>query len=191
MKVLAINSSPRHKGNTYHLLETVLAEVRNAGIATELVQLGGQPAQGCIACYQCYETRDLRCTQDDGALNELLARMAAADGILLGSPVYVSDVTPELKAFLDRAALVVRASGQPLKRKVGAGVVAVRRGGAIHALDTINHFFQITQMIVPGSSYWNFGLGKGIGEVAADEEGLQCMRDLGQNMAWLLQKLNT
>ena len=120
--------------------------------------------------------------------NVFIEKMAAADGILLGSPTYVTDVSPEIKALIDRACMVSGANGAMFRRKVGAGVVAVRRGGAIHAFDTLNHFFLITQMIVPGSCYWNIGIGREPGEVEKDEEGIRTMQVLGRNMAWLLKR---
>jgi multimeric flavodoxin WrbA len=116
--------------------------------------------------------------------------MIAADAIILGSPVYVTDVSSEMKALIDRTCLVSRANGSFLRRKVGAAVMAVRRGGAIHAFDTMNHFFTISEMIVVGSNYWNFAFGREVGDVNQDEEGLQTMKVLGENMAWLLKKVN-
>jgi multimeric flavodoxin WrbA len=116
--------------------------------------------------------------------------MAASDGILLGSPTYFSDLTPEIKALIDRSGFVAKANGDLFKRKADAAVVAARRAGAIHAFDSINHFFLISQMIIPGSSYCNIGLGLDVGDVQKDEEGLRIMRILGQNMAWVIKKLN-
>jgi multimeric flavodoxin WrbA len=116
--------------------------------------------------------------------------MIEADAIILGLPVYYSDLTAGMKALIERAGFVSRANDELFKRKVGAAVVAVRRAGAIHAFDSINHFFFINQMIVPGSSYWNIGIGRDIGEVEGDVEGVQTMKTLGQNMAWLLKKLH-
>jgi multimeric flavodoxin WrbA len=115
--------------------------------------------------------------------------MLRADGIILASPTYFADISSELKALIDRAGLVARANGDMFRRKVGAAVVAVRRGGSIHAIDSINHFFLIGQMIIPGSSYWNMGFGLEIGDIEKDEEGLQTMETLGQNMAWLINKI--
>jgi multimeric flavodoxin WrbA len=115
--------------------------------------------------------------------------MLGADGILLGSPTYVADVSPEIKALIDRAGMVGRANDDMFRRKVGAAVVAVRRAGAIHAFDTLNHFFLIMEMIVPGSSYWNIAIGREKGEVEKDAEGIQTMKILGQNMAWVLKKI--
>jgi multimeric flavodoxin WrbA len=189
MRVVAVNGSARRDGNTAILINLVCEELHAAGIETELIQLGGQPLHGCTACYKCFERHDGRCSISSDRFNEILAKLVAADGMILGSPVYVSDVTPELKALIDRAALVSRANEHLFKRKVGAAVAAVRRGGAIHALDTIHHFYQLSHIYSVGSSYWNFAFGRNIGEVASDAEGLQTMRDLGQNMAWLLNKL--
>jgi multimeric flavodoxin WrbA len=142
-----------------------------------------------VACRECSRNKDGRCGQKNDDGNALIEKMVQANGILLGSPTYVSDITPEIKALIDRACLVSKANGGIFRRKVGAGVVAVRRAGAIHALDTLNHFFLISEMIVPGSMYWNIGYGREIGDVEKDEEGIQTMKVLGQNMAWLLKKI--
>ncbi len=114
--------------------------------------------------------------------------MVKADGIIIASPTYFADISSETKALIDRAGMVARANGNLYRRKVGAAVIAVRRGGAIHAFDSINHFFLISEMIIPGSSYWNIGVGRNIGEVEQDEEGMKTMSDLGNNMAWLMKK---
>jgi multimeric flavodoxin WrbA len=190
MNVIAFNGSPREEGNTALLIREVFAELEKEGIATELVHVGGKPLRGCTACMQCGEKKDGRCVIDNDSLNGYLAKMTAADGIILGSPVYFTDVTAEMKALIDRAGFVARQNGNALSRKVGAAVVAVRRAGSIHTFDTLNHFFLINQMIVPGSSYWNVGVGRAPGEVSADEEGMQTMRTLGSAMAWLLKKIN-
>jgi multimeric flavodoxin WrbA len=189
MRVLAINGSPRKKGNTSILLETVLEELRREGIETEVYQLGGRRVQGCLSCYKCFERRDGRCSTEDDVINGCIERMAAADGILLGSPTYFCNVSTELKALIDRAGMVALANDALLRRKVGAAVVAVRRAGAAHAFSSINYFFTISQMVVPGSSYWNLGVGHAPGDVARDEEGLQTARTLGRNMAWVLEGL--
>ena len=189
MKVVAFNGSPRKDGNTAMLLEIVLAEIKAGGIETELVQVGGKHIHGCTACMQCRENQDRRCAMDDDIANECIEKMRAADGMVLGSPVYFADVTAETKALIDRSGFVARMNGDMFARKVGAGVVAVRRGGQIHAFDTINHLFLVSQMIVPGSIYWNMGIGGGKGEVANDDEGVATMKTLGQNIAWLLGKL--
>ncbi len=189
MNVVAFSGSARAEGNTALLVREVFKELQAAGIGTELVQLAGKNIHGCRACYSCFKKKDGRCAFADDDANEFIAKMAAADGILLASPTYFADITPELKALIDRAGLVARANGNMFRRKAGAAVVAVRRAGAIHAFDTINHFFLISEMIIPGSSYWNIGIGRNIGEAAGDEEGLTTMRDLGRNLAWLLQRI--
>lgn len=190
MKVLAINGSARKDGNTAVFINKALAALEAEGIETEMIQLAGKKIRGCTACYKCIENKDKKCVVDNDVLNECLAKMLEADGIILGSPTYFSDLTTELKALIDRAGFVARANGNLFKRKVGAAVVAVRRAGAIHVFDSINHFFLISEMIVPGSSYWNVGFGLQKGDAEGDEEGLQTMEQLGKNMAWLLNKIN-
>jgi len=189
MKVVAFNGSARKDGNTAILLQFVLDELRQEGIETEMVQLAGKNIHGCIACRECFARKDGRCAQKNDDGNDLIDKMIAADGILLGSPTYVADVSPEIKALIDRACMVTRANEGLLRRKVGAGVVAVRRAGAMHAFDTLNHFFLISEMIVPGSSYWNIGIGREKGEVKQDAEGIETMKVLGRNMAWLLKRI--
>jgi multimeric flavodoxin WrbA len=191
MKVVAFNGSARQDGNTAILIRRVFSELEKQGIETELVQLAGQPIHGCRACGQCVKNKDRRCAVDDDIVNACIEKMLAADGIILASPTYFADLTSETKALIDRAGYVARANGDMFQRKVGAAVVAVRRTGAIHAFDSINHFFLIGQMIVPGSSYWNIGIGRAKGEVEQDEEALRTMEALGQNMAWLLKKIHT
>jgi multimeric flavodoxin WrbA len=190
MKALAINGSPRGSGNTAVLLKTVLDELEKECIATEIIQLGGKKINGCIACYKCFEARNGRCAQDDDFVNECIGKMREADAIILGSPTYFADCTAAMKALIERAGFVARANSDMLKRKVGAAVVAVRRAGAMHAFDSINHLFTITQMIIVGSSYWNIGIGREKGEVEKDKEGLDTMSTLGKNIAWVLKKLH-
>lgn len=190
MKVIAINGSPRSGGNTHYLLNLVCETLSEHNIETEIVQIGGKAVRGCIACGKCFENKDHRCIIKNDDINDCIEKMIEADGILLGSPTYFSDLTPELKCLIDRAGFVAKANGDMFKRKVGAGVAAVRRAGAIHVLDSINHFFTIGHMIIVGSSYWNLGIGLGIGSVQEDDEGLDTMRNLGENMAWLLKKLS-
>lgn len=189
MRVVAINGSARRNGNTAILLRAALAPLEAAGHDVELVQLVGKQIRGCTACYKCEETKDRTCSglSDDG--NPVIDAMMSADALLLGSPVYFGDVTAEMKAIIERAGMVGRQNGNVWARKPGAAVVAVRRAGAMHALDTLNHFFLIGEMIVVGSSYWNVGIGRNKGEVEADDEGMRTMRRLGENMAWLLTLL--
>ena len=191
MKVVAFNGSARKDGNTAILINCVFDELENEGIETEMVQFSGESIRGCRACYQCFEKKDCQCSNDDDIANECIAKMIAADGIILASPTYFADISAELKALIDRTGLVSRANGDLFRRKVGAAVIAVRRGGAIHAFDSINHFFLISQMIIPGSIYWNMGFGLNRGEVNQDDEGVRTMKILGQNMAWLLKKIHT
>ncbi|MBW2184319.1 MAG: flavodoxin family protein [Deltaproteobacteria bacterium] len=189
MKVVAFNGSPRKEGNTYQSLQVVMGELQKEGIETEMVQLGGTNIHGCIACYKCFKNKDKECSIKDDGVNDYIKKMMEADGIIIGSPVYFSNVTSEVKAFIDRAGLVARANDNLLKRKVGAGVVAVRRAGATFAFSAINFFFFIQEMIVPGSIYWNLAIGREPGEVQEDEEGMMTFKTLGQNMSWLLKKI--
>ena len=191
MKVVAFNGSPRKDGNTVCLIKHVFEALNAEGIETEMVQVGGNLIHGCTACYQCFEKKDWRCVIDNDIVNNCIEKMRQADGIILASPTYFADVTPELKALIDRAGFVSMANGRFLKRKVGAAVIAVRRGGAIHVFDTINHLFLICEMIIPGSCYWNMGIGREKGEVENDEEGIRTMKVLGANMAWLLKQTSS
>jgi len=190
LKAVAFNGSPRQGGNTELLLRAVLAELEKAGIATELVQVGGTALRGCTACMRCREPMDApRCAIAADAMNSHLEKALAADILLIGSPTYFADVTAEAKALIDRIGFVARGNGNLLAGKLGAAVVAVRRAGAIHAFDTINHFFLINGMVVVGSSYWNLGVGREKGEVANDAEGMANMADLGQRLAAVAGKL--
>lgn len=187
---MAFNGSPRKNGNTVILLRRVLQELEKEDIQTELVQVGGEPVRGCTACYQCRERKDRRCVINDDQVNTWIEKMLAADGIIIGSPTYFAGLTPEIKALIDRAGFVSRGNGNIFRRKVGAAVTAVRRAGAINVFNGVNAFFLINEMIVPGSVYWNLGMGGGSGEVKEDVEGIKTMKRLGMNMAWLLKKLN-
>ena len=191
MKVIAFNGSTRKDGNTAILLNTVLEEIGKEGIETELYQLAGKKIQGCIACYRCMKNRDRRCAVTTDIVNDCIQKMIEADGILLGSPTYFADVSAATRALIERAGYVARANDYLFKRKVGAGVVAVRRGGAIHAFNSLNLFFFYQQMINPGYSYWAFAVGRDHGEVLSDAEGIQTMKTLGQNVAWLLKKVRS
>lgn len=190
MKILAINGSPHPNGNTFTLLDTVLREANKQGVESEIYQLGGKPIRGCLACGKCSESQDRRCVQNDDVFNEVFEKMIAADAIVIGSPVYFSNMTPELKAILDRTVYVALANGGLLKRKIGAAVVAARRGGATHTFNSINMYFTISEMIIPGANYWNMGYGLYPGDVVKDEEGMNVMRVLGRNIAWLLEKIH-
>jgi multimeric flavodoxin WrbA len=190
MRVIAFNGSPRIGGNTERLLRHVNEELEKEGIKTEIIQIGGKKIHGCTACGKCYETLDRKCAISNDIANRCIARMADADGILIGSPTYFADVSPETKALIDRAGFVGMANGGLYARKVGAAVVAVRRAGGIHTFDTINHFFGISNMYTVGSSYWNLGLGLHPGDIETDNEGIRTMHHLGANMAWILHKIH-
>ena len=190
MKVIAFNGSARKDGNTAILIRRVLHVLESEGIETELIQLAGEQIRGCMACGTCGKVKNKQCKIVNDNVNLYIEKITAADGIILGSPTYFSMMTSEMKALIDRAGFVGRENGDLFKRKVGAAVVAVRRAGGIPTFDAINHFFLISQMIIPGSSYWNVGVGLAKGDVEKDEEGLETMDVLGRNMAWLLKRIN-
>ncbi|MGE5583765.1 MAG: flavodoxin family protein [Bacillota bacterium] len=190
MKVVAFNGSPRRNGNTVKLIEHACRQIEKNGIATELIDITGQPLRGCTACLQCRKNQNLKCAVDTDNMNEYFAKMLSADGIIIGSPTYFANLTAETKALIDRCGYIARGNGNPLRRKVGVAIVTMRRAGAINVFNAINDFFLINEMIVPGSSYWNIGLGREPGEVEADAEGLKTMETLGENIAWLLKKLH-
>jgi multimeric flavodoxin WrbA len=189
MKVLGINCSPRRGGNTEILIKEVFKVLEKENIKTEFFQLGGKDVNGCIACMKCRKKKDGYCHQKNEVINNCIGRLLKADAVIIGSPVYHADITADCKAFIEVASYALGAAGKPLKHIPGAAVIAVRRGGAIHAFDSINHFFLINEMIIPGSSYWNIGIGREKGEVLKDEEGMKTMKVLGENMAWLLKKI--
>lgn len=189
MKAVAFNGSPRKGGNTEYLLKKVLEPIAEAGIETELVQVGGSGIQPCKACGRCIQKKDRRCSNDSDIFNSCMEKMLEADAIILGSPTYFADMSAEMKALVDRAGFVAFANDRLFGRKIGSAVVAVRRGGSVNVMDSINHMFLMSRMIVPGSTYWNMGFGLDRGDVANDEEGLANMRDLGETIAWLIKRL--
>jgi len=172
------------------ILDLSAIESGKVSLSSEAVSLAGKPLRGCLGCYKCYINQNRQCVQSKDALNGYVEKMIQADGIILASPVYVCSVPSEMKALIDRAVMVNKANGGLFRRKVGAAVIAVRRGGMITAFDTLNHFFLLSEMIVPGSSYWNFAFGLEKGDVDKDQEGIQTMQVLGQNMAWLMKKID-
>jgi multimeric flavodoxin WrbA len=186
MKVVGFNGSPRKNGNTAILINHAFRELEKEGIETELVELSEKKIHGCIACYKCFENKDQQCAVKDDAANEYIGKMTEAQGILFGSPVYFIDATPEMKALIDRSGFVSFANGGMHRNKVGAAVAAVRRSGAMHTIDTMNHFFLSQSIIIVGRC---IGVGREKGEVEKDEEGIRMVKDLGQRMAWLLKKL--
>jgi len=189
MKVLAINGSARKDGNTAIMVRQVFAELEKEGIQTHMEQLHGQNLAGCIACYKCFERKDRRCAVNNDAMNTLIEQMESADGIILASPTYFADVSANMRAVIERCGMVARANQDMFARKAGAAVVAQRRSGGMQAFNTLNAFFLVEQMVVPGSSYWNIGFGREVGQVENDDEGMRTMADLGRNMAWLLKKI--
>ena len=189
MKVVAFNGSPRGEGNTFHLIQKVFAELQKEGIQTEYVHVGSKPLQSCTACLKCKDNKDKKCILPDDGINGYIQKMEGAEGVLLGSPVYFSNITAQMKAFIDRVGYVSKANDGLFARKVGAAVVAVRRAGAMLAFSELNLFYLIQEMIIPGSSYWNIAIGRMPGDVLRDDEGMKTMEVLGQNMAWLLKKL--
>ncbi len=186
MKVVAFNGSPRKNGNTTQAIEIVFKELKKEGIETELIQLADKEIKECNACFDCDGKNE--CVLNDD-LNDLYAKMLAADGIILGSPTYFANVSSKMKALIDRAGIIAKGNNDALKRKVGAAVVAVRRQGACAVFSNLNFFFLINQMIVPGSSYWNLGIGLEPGDIQEDSEGIETFENLGKNMAWLLKKI--
>lgn len=187
MNALAINGSPRKGGNTEMLLRKALEPIAAAGHQTDLLQVGGTRLRGCTACGACSRIRNKRCVIEEDVFNPAFSKMIAADAILIGSPSYFSDMTAETKALIDRAGCVGLANGGLLRRKIGAAVVAERRGGAVHVMDSIQHMFLMSEMIVPGSTYWNFGVGAAPGDVLKDNEALENMRNLGAQIVWLFK----
>lgn len=187
MKVIAFNGSPHIDGNTATLINHVLAILRKNEIETEIVQVGGHALRGCASCGWCGQNPVKKCVISDDLINECIAKMDAADGIIIGSPTYYANMTAETKALIDRAGSVTRRNGNLLQRKVGAAIVAFRRAGGINVFNAINDFFLINQMVVPGSNYWNLGMGN----VSSDTEGLQIMEKLAENMAWLLKLIKS
>lgn len=185
MKAIAINGSPRKGGNTEILLKRVLEPLSAAGWETEFIQIGGKKIRGCSACYRCFESEEARCSITTDVFNDCFEKILACQAIILGTPTYFTDVSAEMKAFLDRAGFVSVAKGGLLRGKIGAAVVAVRRGGGTHAFDTINHMLLMSGVIIPGSTYWNLGYGLDKGDVAGDAEGLRNMEDIGRTIAWL------
>jgi multimeric flavodoxin WrbA len=185
MYAVAINGSPRKGGNTETLLKEVLGQLDDAGWETELVKVGGTAIRGCIACEKCFENKDNACSVKKDKFNEIFAKMLKADAMILGSPTYFAAVSADLKALIERAGYVAYANDHAFAGKIGAAVVAVRRGGATHTFDTINHMFQMSRMVLPGSTYWNIGFGLGKGEVREDQEGLANMRHIGKCIDWL------
>lgn len=189
MRVLGISGSPRRKGNTDFLIHTALGVLTEEGIDTEFVSLADRPVKPCTACGGCFKSETIQCVQDDPAFEGMLEKFAAADGVLIGSPVYFGSATPQTMSLLDRVGYVARRHPELLRRKVGAAVVVARRAGQNFTFAQLNYFFLISEMIVPGSNYWNVAFGRAQGEVVNDTEGMETVRTLARNMAWLMKRL--
>ncbi len=187
MKVIGINGSARKDGNTAIIIGKVFDELNKEGIETELIQLADYEIQPCRGCFACKGRGN--CVFAKDGFWEIFSRMIEADGIIFGSPVYSADVSAKMKAFLERAGVVVATNPGLLRHKVGTSVAAVRRSGGMTTVDTMNHFMLNKEMIVVGSTYWNMVYGKNIGDVLGDDEGMANMRNLGENMAWLIKRL--
>ena len=184
MKVLLLNGSPHAKGCTYTALAEAAGALEAAGVETEFVHIGTKAIRGCIGCGKCREAK--RCVFDDDPVNEAIEKARACDGFIFGSPVYYASPNGAALAFLDR---LFYAGGSALRYKPGAAVVSARRGGTTAALDALNKYFTISGMPVASSQYWNSVHGRGPGEAAQDAEGLQTMRVLARNMAFLMKSI--
>ncbi len=188
MKVLLINGSARVKGNTALALDAAAEVFQAQGLATEKIEVGGELVHGCVGCFGCVKKRNRQCVRfPDDPVNGWIEKMVGADGFFIGTPVYYAGLNGTLKAFLDRAFFAATAGGFPFRHKVGAAMAAVRRAGSLPAVEQINKYFTISEMFVSSSNYWNMVYGMEPGEAARDEEGLQCVRVLAANMAWLLK----
>jgi multimeric flavodoxin WrbA len=186
-KVIAFNGSPHRDGNTYHLIRHALEEIKKAGIGTEIIQIGGEKVHPCTVCGECLLNLDRQCVLDGDIVNDCIMKMIDADAIIIGTPTYFAGVTPEIKAFMDRAFFISKMNGDFFRQKLGAAVAVDRRSGAVCAVDTINHYFTISGMFCAGSSYWNNAKGFMPGEVESDKEGIATMKNLGENIAWFIK----
>ena len=181
MKVLLLNGSPHANGCTYTALAEVAHELKNLGVDSEIIHIGKEAIHGCIACGHCGKAG--QCVFDD-AVNRVAGKLAEADGLIFGTPVYYAGISGQLKCFMDR---LFYAYGRKLSHKPAAAVVSARRGGCLAAFDDVNRYFSINCMPIVTSQYWNQVHGSCADDVRKDEEGLQTMRTLAKNMAWLLQ----
>jgi multimeric flavodoxin WrbA len=191
MRVLGISGSPRRGGNTDILIKKALATLQEEGIETEFLSLADRPIKPCTGCRGCFTSETPRCVQKDPAFEGIIEKFMQADGILLGSPVYFGSATPQIMTLIDRVGYVARRHPQLLRRKAGAAIVVARRAGQNFTFAQLNYFFLISEMVVPGSTYWNVAFGLEKGEVENDAEGVKTIVTLAQNMAWLLKKLGS
>jgi len=187
MKVVAFNGSPHSKGNTFQAIQLVTNELEKEGIETEIITVGNKKISGCLACNNCIKTKDEKCVIRDDNVNDWIQKMKDADAIILGSPVHYAAMAGNMKSFLDRAFYVAGANNNLFRHKVGSSVVAVRRSGGLPTFNELNNFLNYSEMIIPTSNYWNVIHGTKPGEILQDEEGVQIMRVLGKNMAYLLK----
>lgn len=192
MNAILFNCSPHKKGNTFSMLNALKKSLEANGIDAEIMQVGGKKIAPCKACGACGKLRNKKCVFDNDILNSAAAKAYEADAIIIGSPTYYAAMTPEAKALIDRTGFVnFNNGGELLRGKVGAAVVAQRRGGATSVFSSINFFFLMSQMIVQGSTYWNIGFGLEQGDVDEDAEAMSNMKNLGENIAALLKKLHS
>ena len=183
MKVILVNGSPHKEGNTFLCLSEIAAQLTAEGIDSEILWLGNGPVRDCIGCGRC---TDEGCVFADDCVNEFLARAKEADGFVFGTPVYYAHPSGRILSFLDR---VFYAGSGLMAFKPAASVTIARRGGTVASYDVLNKYFGITQMPIVGSTYWNQAYGRIPGEAAQDAEGMQTMRNLARNMAWILKSL--
>ncbi len=185
MKVVAINGSPRKKGNTYNILNTICEKLNEQSIETEIINVGSD-VKGCMACGGCAKMRNEKCVIDD-EVNVAIQKLKEADGIILGSPVYFAGMSGSMKSFLDRVFYVQGMNGGLLRQKVGASVVAVRRSGGSNTFSQLNYYLNYCEMLVVSGNYWSIAHGTGEGEVLQDLEGIQTMEVVAKNMAYTLR----
>lgn len=190
MKVIAINGSPRREGNTFGALKIVCEGLEKEGIETEIINIGTKRFSGCINCGQCWQKQNKRCSVDNDGMNEILEKIYSADGVIIGSPVYFNNVTTEVKALIDRAGTVAMANGGLLRHKVGTSVITAGRNGGTAAYAAINALFGISEMVTANSNHWNMALAYQIGDLEKDVPGVNTFKKLGENVAWLLKKIN-
>ncbi len=190
MGIVAINGSPRVGGNTEIMLKAVLEPLEKEGFETKIIQVGGKNIHDCRGCWACRKMQNRKCVFGDDFLNDVLADIYDADALILGTPSYFSGMSAEIKALIDRTGVVSNSNGGLLKRKIGAAVIAQRRGGGAAVQSSIHNMFLMCEMIIVGSTYWNFGIGMEPGDVLNDREAMANMKNLGENIAWTLKKLN-
>ena len=189
MKVLGMSGSPRKGGNTDILINTALQQMAASGFETDFLSLAGREIHPCDGCGACAAVDKATCVLTDSGFEGIIERFMAADAVIVGSPVYFGSATPQTMAVLDRVGYVSRRHGNFLRRKVGAAVAVGRRAGQNFTFAQLNYFFLLSEMIVPGSTYWNVGTALNKGDIKADKEGLETIGNLTTNMAWLMKKL--